>query len=146
MRPIKLIVRAVGPYAAEQVFDFAQLAGRSFFLIHGPTGAGKTSILDAICFALYGQASGGSTPGGREPRQMRSDHARPEVRTEVEFEFSIGPDRYRIERRPDQVRPKKKGEGVTEEKGAATVYRWVDEEGSGFGVQGSGNAEDSLPH
>ena len=58
MRPIKLTVRAFGPYAGEQVFDFDALDGRSFFLIHGPTGAGKTSILDAICFALYGVASG----------------------------------------------------------------------------------------
>ena len=88
MRPIKLTVSAFGPYAGEQVFDFAALEGRNFFLIHGATGAGKTSILDAICFALYGQASGASGPGGREPRRMRSDHAQPETQTEVVYEFT----------------------------------------------------------
>jgi len=77
------------------VFDFAALEGHSFFLIHGPTGAGKTSILDAICFALYGQAS-----GSRDPREMRSDHAKPDCPTEVTFDFSSGAERYRIRRQP----------------------------------------------
>jgi exonuclease SbcC len=58
MKPLRLEVHAFGPYAGRQVLDFGELAGRSFFLIHGQTGAGKTSILDAICFALYGQSSG----------------------------------------------------------------------------------------
>ncbi|HYE20829.1 MAG TPA: SMC family ATPase [Tepidisphaeraceae bacterium] len=140
MRPIKLTVRAFGPYAGEQVFDFAALDGRNFFLIHGPTGAGKTSILDAICFALYGQASGNAGPGGREPRRMRSDHAKPEARTEVEFEFTIGPARYRLERRPDQVRPKKKGDGVTEEKASATLFEWGEgkDEGGGWKIEDGG--------
>ncbi len=69
MKPTRITVRAFGPYAGEQVFDFDHLNGRSFFLIHGPTGAGKTSILDAICFALYGEASASSaaprTPAAR---------------------------------------------------------------------------------
>ena len=65
MKPLKLTVRAFGPYATEQVFDFAHLNGRSFFLIHGPTGAGKTSILDAICFALYGAVPGARGTGRR---------------------------------------------------------------------------------
>jgi exonuclease SbcC len=117
VRPIKLVVRAFGPYAAEQVFDFAALDGRSFFLIHGPTGAGKTSILDAICFALYGVAS-----GARDPRQMRSDHAKPDSLTEVTFDFSIGRERYRVHRRPEQERPKKRGAGTMTEKSTATVW------------------------
>src|SRR5688572_25682325 len=103
MKPLKLTVRAFGPYAAEQVFDFAQLNGRSFFLIHGPTGAGKTSVLDAICFALYGQAS-----GARAPREMRSDHAEPSAFTEVVFDFAIGAERYRVRRWPEQDRPAKR--------------------------------------
>ena len=108
MKPLKLTVRAFGPYAAEQVFDFAQLDGRSFFLIHGPTGAGKTSVLDAICFALYGQASGAA----RVPKEMRSDHAAAATLTEVVFDFSIGAERYRVRRWPEQERPKKRGAGT----------------------------------
>jgi len=141
MRPIKLTVRAFGPYAGEQVFDFSALEGRNFFLIHGATGAGKTSILDAICFALYGQASGASGPGGREPRRMRSDHAQPEMQTEVEFEFTIGADRYKIERKPEQERPKKRGAGMVVAMQEATVWKWS-EEGSGLGVQGSAGEEE----
>src|SRR5438045_4829846 len=91
VRPIRLVVRAFGPYAGEQVFDFADLRGRSFFLIHGPTGAGKTSVLDAVCFALYGQASGLL----RGARQLRSDHADANTPTEVLFEFAVGADVYR---------------------------------------------------
>jgi exonuclease SbcC len=128
VRPLKLTVRAFGPYAGEQVFDFAALDGRSFFLIHGPTGAGKTSILDAICFALYGQAS-----GARDVRQMRSDHATPERLTEVEYDFSIGPDHYRVHRRPEQERPKKRGTGTMTEKPVATIWK--------RGANGNGNGE-----
>jgi exonuclease SbcC len=111
------------------VFDFAALDGRSFFLIHGPTGAGKTSILDAICFALYGVAS-----GARDPRQMRSDHAKADHLTEVTFDFSIGRERYRVHRRPEQERPKKRGAGVMVEKSGAVVWK---EEKSEFRSQKS---------
>lgn len=121
MKPLKLTVRAFGPYAAEQVFDFAHLAGRSFFLIHGPTGAGKTSVLDAICFALYGQAS-----CARTPREMRSDHAQPATLTEVVFDFSIGSERYRVRRWPDQERPKKRGTGTMTQSQDATLCRRTD--------------------
>jgi len=76
-------MKAFGPYPAEQVLDFTELGERSLFLIHGPTGSGKTSILDAICFALYGDSSGGDRPGGH----LRSDHAAPEILTEVTFYF-----------------------------------------------------------
>ena len=83
MKPLRLEVHAFGPYAGTQVLDFTELRGRAFFLIHGQTGAGKTSLLDAICFALYGQTSGGSGSSGRTPRQMRSDHANPATLTKV---------------------------------------------------------------
>ncbi|MBI3948904.1 MAG: SMC family ATPase [Acidobacteria bacterium] len=119
MRPITLTVRAFGPYAGEQGFDFRQLNGRNLFLIHGPTGAGKTSILDAICFALYGETSGAE----RNAKHMRSDHADPMLLTEVTLDFSLGSELYRIYRRPEQERPKKRGEGTTVEKPVAILWR-----------------------
>jgi exonuclease SbcC len=119
VRPIKLTVQAFGPYAAEQVFDFAALEGRSFFLIHGPTGAGKTSILDAIFFALYGVAS-----GARDPREMRSDHAKADCPTEVTFDFSIGADRYRIRRQPEQERRSKQKGGTSTVVAKPTATLW----------------------
>lgn len=109
MRPVCLTMSAFGPYAGVQRLDFADLKGRSFFLIHGPTGAGKTTILDAICFALYGDASGSA----RDTKNIRSDHAASGVATEVEYDFAVGRAVYRIRRSPEQQRPKKRGEGVT---------------------------------
>jgi len=73
MRPIRLTLHAFGPYADEQVLDFRELGNRSFFLLHGPTGAGKTTILDAMCFALYGETSGKGRDA-RDSKHMRSDH------------------------------------------------------------------------
>lgn len=119
MKPLRLLMRAFGPYATEQVIDFRPLGERSLFLIHGQTGAGKTSILDAICFALYGESSGAT----REARTLRSDHASPELPTEVTFDFSVGIERYRITRVPEQERPKKKGTGTTREPPEATLWR-----------------------
>src|SRR5215217_3906068 len=118
MRPLRLSMTAFGPYADTQIIDFSLFADRSFFLIHGPTGAGKTSILDAICFALYGQAS-----GSRDPRQMRSDHAKPDTPTDVTFDFSIAGDAYRVRRQPEQERRRKKGAGTTVEKPTATLWK-----------------------
>lgn len=122
MKPLRLVLQAFGPYATRQVIDFRQLGSRSLFLIHGQTGAGKTSILDAICFALYGESSGAA----REPRTLRSDHASPELPTEVTFDFSVGVERYRITRLPEQERPKKKGTGTTREPPEATLWRRSD--------------------
>jgi len=119
MRPLKLEMTAFGPYAGTQVLDFTELGQRNFFLIHGPTGAGKTAILDAMCFALYGDASGTQ----RDGKQMRSDHADLSVVTEVEFEFSVGREFYRIRRNPEQERPKKRGTGTTVMQGNATLWK-----------------------
>ena len=118
MKPLRLVMQAFGPYADRQEIDFRQLGNRSLFLIHGQTGAGKTSILDAICFALYGESSGAA----REPRTLRSDHAPPDVPTEVSFDFSVGAEHYRITRVPEQERPKKKGTGMTREPPEATLW------------------------
>jgi len=117
MRPLRLVMRAFGPYAGEQVLDFADLGDRSFFLIHGPTGSGKTSVLDATCYALYGETSG----DGREGWEMRSHHAPPEVKTEVVFEFALGDRAYRVTRSPEWERPKLRGEGYTTEPAAAAL-------------------------
>jgi exonuclease SbcC len=85
---------AFGPYAGTQMIDFRPLNDRSFFLIHGPTGAGKTSILDAICFALYGETSGNE----RKSEQMRSHHANASIPTEVTFDFMLGTETFRVTR------------------------------------------------
>ena len=122
MKPLSLTMQAFGPYASKQELDFAELQGRSFFLIHGPTGSGKTTILDAICYALYGDTSGAI----RDGKAMRSDHANPDELTQVCFDFAIGVARYRVERRPEQDRPKKSGQGMTKVKPDATIWRLTD--------------------
>lgn len=107
MRPLKLIMRAFGPYAGETVIDFDKLDGRHLFLICGPTGAGKTTILDAMCYALYGRTS-----GDRTGSHMRSDYAGGDTPTEVIFDFMIGGKTYRASRSPEQMLNKKRGEGL----------------------------------
>jgi len=119
MRPLRLRLSAFGPYAEEQILDFASLHGRPLFLIHGPTGAGKTALLDAICFALYGETSGGE----RDGRGMRSDHAGLETPTEVSLDFALGSERYRVTRRPEQDRPRSRGTGATRSRAAAELRR-----------------------
>jgi DNA repair protein SbcC/Rad50 len=91
-------MQAFGPYAGKQELDFGLLGERRFFLIHGPTGAGKTSILDGMCFALYGEMSG----NGRDGDRMRSDHAAPDLAMEVSFEFAVGQNHYCVTRSPAQ--------------------------------------------
>lgn len=119
MKPIRLVMQAFGPYAGEHALDFRQLGDRSLFLIHGPTGSGKTTILDALCFALYGDTSGAE----RDGKKMRSDNADPSLLTEVTFDFSLGGETYRVRRRPDQERPKKRGGGTTTERAQAMLWR-----------------------
>ena len=118
MRPLRLTLSAFGPYAGNQILDFTELGERSFFLIHGPTGAGKTSILDGICFALYGDASGIT----RNSKSMRSDYADLSLPTVVEFEFSIGNSEYSVKRWPEQERPRKRGTGTTIEPSNAELF------------------------
>ena len=118
MRPLKLSMQAFGPYAGKQDLDFGDLGDNRLFLIHGDTGAGKTSILDAMCFALFGKTSGDERDGS----QMRSDFAAPEMPTEVRFDFAVGNEAYRIVRKPTQERPMQRGDGTTEEKHKATMW------------------------
>lgn len=108
MKPLKLTIRAFGPYAGETVIDFEKLQGRHLFLICGPTGAGKTTILDAMCYALYGKTS-----GDRTGEKMRSDYADSSERTEVIFDFMLGDKTYRATRSPAQMVDKKRGSGQT---------------------------------
>ena len=99
MKPLQLTMRAFGAYAGEQIIDFTLLGDKNFFLIHGPTGSGKTTILDAISFALYGSASGDL----RESKNLRSDYAPAEQKTEVEFTFKSGEYIYQVLRAPDRL-------------------------------------------
>ncbi len=124
MKPLKLSIRAFGPYAKEQELDFSQLGTRNIFLIHGPTGSGKTTILDAICFSLYGDASGEE----RNSKNMRSHHANIEQLTEVVFQFELKGQIYTVKRIPQQERLKKSGEGTTTQLQEATLYKYEEDE------------------
>ena len=124
MRPLRLEVTAFGPYPKEVILDFAVLANQSMFLITGPTGAGKTSILDAIVYALYGQTSGGLRDGS----DMRSDYADATTPTSVMFEFQVGDHRYRMERTPKQELQKKRGTGTRTVLATAAISKWEDED------------------
>lgn len=109
MKPLLLELQAFGPFAANESIDFTALGSNPLFLINGATGAGKSTILDAICFALYGQTTGAE----REASQMRCDFSEPLLLTEVSLTFSLGDKRYRVRRLPQQEKPKKHGEGTT---------------------------------
>ena len=111
MRLHTLRLRAFGPYATEQLIDFDRLAHGGLFLLEGPTGAGKTTILDAVTFALYGGLAGEGSADDR----LRSHFAAPDARTEVALEFSLQGVRYKVTRGPEYRRPKKRGDGLTTE-------------------------------
>ncbi len=126
MKPLVIEMCAFGPFAKRQVVDFRQLGNKTFFLIHGPTGSGKTSILDGMCFALFGDSSGGE----RDGRQMRSHHAASDALTEVRFDFALGADTYRVHRIPEQMRPARRGGGDTRQDQAAELWRLVNHDGN----------------
>lgn len=118
MRPLKLIMSAFGPYAGKSTINLDDLGKSGLYLITGDTGAGKTTIFDAITFALYGEASGEN----RESSMLRSKYAEPETPTEVELLFEYGGKEYYIKRNPEYERPKSRGEGFTLEKANACLY------------------------
>lgn len=124
MKPISLTIEAFGPYRDSVTLDFSALQDHSMFLISGPTGAGKTSILDAMVYALYGEPSGEV----RKTDAIRSDFAEPQHMTRVDFSFAIGEAQYRVERLPKQLVAKKRGTGMREQNASATVYEMKDGE------------------
>ncbi len=117
MRPLKLTLSAFGPYAGRTELQMEQLGSAGLYLISGDTGAGKTTLFDAITFALYGEASGSS----REPGMFRSKYARPETPTEVELIFSYGGKVYQVRRNPEYLRPARRGGGQTLQKAEAEL-------------------------
>lgn len=117
MRPLKLSMWAFGPYAGQVELDLEQLGQRGLYLITGDTGAGKTTIFDAITYALYGEPSGDQ----REPSMFRSKYARPDTPTQVELVFSYGEKVYRVRRNPEYQRPAKRGGGTTTQRAEAEL-------------------------
>ncbi|WP_079480020.1 AAA family ATPase [Halobacillus salinus] len=124
MRALTLTMNAFGPYREKQVVDFSALGDESIFLITGPTGAGKTTIFDAMCFALYGRASGSD----RDQDSMRSHFADEGETTYVDFQFELRNRQYRIVRMPKQRRKKERGEGYKEDPARSDLYMVTDGE------------------
>lgn len=116
MKPLKLRMSAFGPYGGLEEIDFDCFGGRGLFLITGDTGAGKTSIFNAITYALYGK-----TNDDRGQDTIRSHFADPGTRTSVELTFEHKGVRYTVIRSPDQMRPKRRGEGLTKEPASAEI-------------------------
>ena len=117
MRPLNLTMSAFGPYAGQTTVDFSVLGTSGLYLITGDTGAGKTTIFDAITYALYGEASGES----RESSMLRSKYAAPETPTFVELTFLNGGKTYTVRRNPEYTRPKTRGTGTTVQKADAEL-------------------------
>ena len=117
MRPLNLTMSAFGPYAGQTTVDFSVLGTTGLYLITGDTGAGKTTIFDAITYALYGEASGES----RESSMLRSKYAAAETPTFVELTFTNGGRTYTVRRNPEYTRPKTRGTGTTVQKADAEL-------------------------
>ena len=111
MRPLLLTMKAFGPYAGETTIDFERFGGAGLYLITGDTGAGKTTLFDAISFALYGEGSGTV----RKPEMLRSKYASPEQKTEVLFRFEDKGATYEVRRTPSYLRPARRGKGETQQ-------------------------------
>lgn len=117
MRPIKITMSAFGPYAGEVTLDMQKLGKSGIYLITGDTGAGKTTVFDAISYALYGEASGNY----RENTTLRSKYASADTPTFVELEFEYNNEIYKISRNPEYPRPNKRGEGFTKQSANAEL-------------------------
>lgn len=124
MRPLKLMMQAFGPYAETEIIDFTALGNRTMFVISGKTGSGKTTIFDAISYAVYGKASGEDRNGP----ELRSQFASEGLLTEVSLDFSLRNKVYSITRSPQQLKKKDKGDGYTQIGAKAELHEW-DENG-----------------
>jgi len=118
MRPLKLTMSAFGPYAGVQELDFTKLGSRGLYLIAGDTGAGKTTVFDAITYALFGQASGEN----RKATMLRSTYAGPETATFVELTFAYDGNEYTVRRSPEYLREKTRGSGTVKQSADATLF------------------------
>ncbi len=128
MRILRLTFAGLGPYRGEQTVDFTALQHDGLYLIAGRTGAGKSTILDAITFALYGSVP--RFDGGE--KHLRSDHAGPADETFAELEFEAAGHRYRLRRSPEYQRPKTRGEGLTRQAAKAVLERLAPGEPQGW--------------
>ena len=147
MRPLRLTISAFGPFPGRETIPFEALPKSAIVLIHGPTGSGKTSILDAICFALYGKSSGDE----REARDVRSAEAKRRAQddpsahqlTRVVLDFEVGNQRYRVLREPEQERPKLRSKtgGMTKHSHRAVLWRIPEDQSD----EGSTNGEEDDP-
>lgn len=123
MKPIKLVMQAFGPYGKEMMIDFTLIGKHGLYLITGDTGAGKTTIFDAISFALYGEGAGGKER--RQAKTFRSDYASSNDETFVEFTFEHKNQLYKVTRYPEYQRPKQRGTGFTT-KPASVLFECID--------------------
>ncbi|MFP4443485.1 MAG: AAA family ATPase [Spirochaetia bacterium] len=120
MKPRLLSMKAFGPFTGKTEIDFSELCSSgNIFLISGPTGSGKTTVLDAVCYALYGDTSGMDRSG----KEMRSDRCKPGDLTEVLYEFELRGRIYRVRRRPEQEKLKLRGEGFTTAPQEAVIWK-----------------------
>ena len=117
MRPLRLTISGFGPYAGTQELDFSRLGTGGLYLITGDTGAGKTTIFDAITYALFGEASGDS----RDASMLRSKYAAPDAPTYVELTFDYGGKSYQVKRSPEYTRAKTRGTGNTKQAATAEL-------------------------
>lgn len=124
MRLHRLRITAFGPFGTTQDIDFDELSAAGLFLLHGPTGAGKSSVLDAVCYGLYGSVPG-PRQGGGQGATLRSDHAQAGARTEVCLELTVAGRRLEVTRQPPWERPKKRGTGTTMEKAQSWLREYA---------------------
>ena len=121
MRLHRLSVTAFGPFVETADVDFDALTDSGLFLLSGATGSGKSSVLDAVCFALYGAIPGDRNHAGR----LRSDQAPAGLAPRVELDVTLSGRRFQVIRSPAWERPKKRGAGLTREPARVTVSEWV---------------------
>ena len=138
MKPLRLELEAFGSYPGRVEIDFSPLAARGLFVVTGPTGSGKTTIFDAMCFALYGKMP--LKDGG----EARSHHAGGDRPTSVVFHFALDADTYVVERRPEFERPAKRGSGTVKESARATLTRLRDDGSSEALATGTTNVTEMV--